>query len=463
MKQFLKDCLAGYDHYVEIRHQEKLVNSIMARKGRVDRSSTGKGEGIGVRALVNGSWGMSATSALDSAGIKACIDRAVENAVELSKGQRDRVPNLSSAELAVKDWEDPGFLELQSVSLEDKIGVTVDAEKKLSGLSSEIVSSSARYNEIFESTTVVTTEGAMATRKLARPEFSNSVMVQRNGDRLSNYKTIGITGGWKELFSEERCGNLAEDICSEASALLSASYVEGGRRQVILSPSLVGLLCHEAIGHTVEADFVQSGSVAAGKLGQKLASEKVTLCDGGMPDISSHPAGLLPFDDEGVICHATPIIERGILTNYLHNRESAARFGVRATGNARAYSFSNEPLIRMTNTWMQPGEDSLEDMISGMKDGLLIEGAGGGQADATGEFMFGATKATEIKNGKRGRLFREVSLSGMAFEVLSTVDAVSSDFQWDLGGGYCGKGQRAKVDAGGPWLRCRLVVGGRQS
>jgi TldD protein len=193
-----------------------------------------------------------------------------------------------------------------------------------------------------------------------------------------------------------------------------------------------------------------------------VASELVSLVDSGASEYYEGAGGTLPVDDEGVVTGHTTIIRHGILESYLHNRESAARFGVRPTGNARAWEFSDQPLIRMRNTYIEPGSSTLEEMIAGVQDGFLLEGPQGGQADATGEFMFGVQEARRIRNGVLGELVRGVTISGIAFDVLQTVDAVSSEFRWDLGSGYCGKVQPAKVDAGGPWLRCQAVLGGRQ-
>jgi TldD protein len=277
--------------------------------------------------------------------------------------------------------------------------------------------------------------------------------------------SLGVTGGWQCLFDHRRAEQIADTTAREAVELLSAPHVEGGRQTVILAPSVVGLLCHEAIGHTVEADFVMAGSVAAGKLGQRVASELVTLRDSGDSGglaVGNSASGTLPFDDEGVVARNVAIIENGVLVNYLHNRESAAHFGVEPAGNARAWLYSDEPLIRMRNTYMEPGTQSLDEIIASTEHGYLIEGAGSGQADATGEFMFGCSYAIEIRGGKLGRKLKEVTISGVAFDVLSTVDAVSSEFQWDLGSGICGKGQPAKVDAGGPYVRCQVTLGGRQ-
>jgi TldD protein len=289
-----------------------------------------------------------------------------------------------------------------------------------------------------------------------------SAIAEKDGDRASHYKGAGVSGGWQCLFDHPALDNLVDDTARIAIDLLSAKYPEGGQKTVILSPSVVGLLCHEAIGHTVEADFVKSGSVAQGKIGKRVASDLVTMADSGCETIAGYAVGNLPFDDEGVATENTVIIDKGILSSYLHNRESAAEFGVAPTGNARAWLYNDEPLIRMRNTYMMPGTSALTDMIAGVEDGYLVEGAGGGQADANGEFMFGTGHLYRLKNGKKTELLRDATLSGIAFDVLGTVDAVSKEFQWDLGTGHCGKGQPAKVDAGGPYVRCKITVGGRQ-
>jgi TldD protein len=273
---------------------------------------------------------------------------------------------------------------------------------------------------------------------------------------------VGTTGGWECLFRNGTGEHFAEKAAKTATDLLSAKNPEGGRATVILAPSIVGLLVHEAIGHTVEADFVQAGSVAAGKIGRRVASDLVTLCDSGASEFYDGAGGTIPVDDEGVFASKTTIIENGMLVSYMHNRESAAKYGVEPTGNARAWEYSDQPLIRMRNTYLLPVETTLEEMIATTKDGYLLDGPRNGQADATGEFMFGVQEARRIRDGRLGELVRGVTISGIAFEVMQSVDAVSNEFRWDLGSGYCGKGQPAKVDAGGPYIRCKAVLGGEQ-
>jgi TldD protein len=181
-----------------------------------------------------------------------------------------------------------------------------------------------------------------------------------------------------------------------------------------------------------------------------------------MVDLDPNAGGALLVDDEGVAASVTEIIKDGVLKSYLHNRESAALYDVAPTGNARAWLYRDEPLIRMRNTYIMPGETPLEEIISTTEDGYLVDGPLGGQADATGEFMFGAQKVHRIEKGKITTLFRGATISGQAFDVLKTADAVSKQFRLELGSGYCGKGQPAKVDAGGPYVRCRAILGGIQ-
>ena len=338
-----------------------------------------------------------------------------------------------------------------------------NAEQKLRGSSSQVESASCHYSEIFEEKMIVTTDGADSHIKLVRPEFRLAAFAADGSKRTRGSESAGATGAWDCLFLNRGVDELIDLTCKNAVELLKASAPKGGKARVILSPAMVGLLSHEAIGHTVEADFVLAGSVAAQKLGQMVASPLVTLADSGGSEYVKGAGGTLPVDDEGVLSKRVDIIKDGKLENFLHNRETASHFGVEPGGNARAWEYSDEPLIRMRNTFVQPGHDDLAKMISEIEDGFFIDGPEGGQADATGEFMFGASKVRKIRNGKLAEHVQKITVSGQAFEVLKTVDAVSKDFQWDLGAGHCGKGQPAKVDAGGPYLRCEVLIGGEQS
>jgi TldD protein len=233
----------------------------------------------------------------------------------------------------------------------------------------------------------------------------------------------------------------------------------GGEHTLVLGPALAGILAHEAMGHPCEADIVLGGASTADLLGQRVASDLVT-----MVDFAHHAQGqetLIPVyaDDEGTPAQDAVLIERGMLRTCMSSRETAQVLGCAPTGNARAYAPGDEPLVRMRNTAILPGNDKLADMIAGVDNGYLLLTAGNGQADSTTEFMFGVKLGYEIRDGRVGRAIRDTTLSGRAIDMLQTVDAVSDDMHW-IATGYCGKKQPMVVSFGGPALRARAKLGG---
>jgi len=220
------------------------------------------------------------------------------------------------------------------------------------------------------------------------------------------------------------------------------------------------MLAHEAVGHTVEADFVMGGSVAAHNMGNKVASELVTMVDFAHTALGEPCPLPVYVDDEGVVAEDATLIENGILKSFMHNRESARHFDAKPQGHARAFTFSDEPLIRMRNTAILPGKSKFDDMVASIDDGYYLVKTGNGQADSTGEFMFSVDLGYEIKNGKIGKAIRETTISGVAFEMLKTVDMISDDMLWSCSG-FCGKKQYMTTAGGGPALRCEINIGGR--
>ncbi|MEE9391362.1 MAG: TldD/PmbA family protein [Planctomycetota bacterium] len=462
MTEVLQSVADTCEGFVELRYVKKTTRQIAVESGRVEQANVKRRNGVGVRVLEDGSWGFSSTGSSDAASIKRAVDRARDAARVSADRKKDKAPPLGKTVLARGHFANDAAAAVAAIPLERKVELALETEAEARGKSHLIKSATCVYNEIDEEKALVTTDGAAANFRLVRPEFRIQSVAERDGVMSSANESVGVTGNWDCLFERRSREALVESSARFAVDLLDAQLPQGGRHTVILAPSIVGLLVHEAIGHTVEADFVLSGSVAQGKIGQRVASDLVTLCDSGFSEFHPGAGGTLPVDDEGVPTQKTTIIRDGILESYLHNRESAARFGVEPTGNARAWDYSDQPLIRMRNTYLCPGEQTLEEIIASTEDGYLLDGPRNGQADATGEFMFAVQNAVRIKNGKLAELVKGVTISGVAFEVMQTVDAVSKEFRWDLGSGYCGKGQPAKVDAGGPYIRCRALLGGAQ-
>ena len=223
---------------------------------------------------------------------------------------------------------------------------------------------------------------------------------------------------------------------------------------------MAGILAHEAIGHTTEADMVLGGSVAGDYLGKQAASPLVTLVDIAHSYDGKNCPMPIYVDDEGTTAEDVVIIEEGILKAYMHNKQTAHQFGVKPTGNARAYQYMDEPLIRMRNTAILPGTSKLADMIASIEDGYYLIKPGNGQADTTSEFMFGVVLGYEIKNGKLGRAIRDTTISGVAFDVLQNVTMISDEMKWSCAG-MRGKKQAIPVGMGGPAIKTKINIGGR--
>ncbi len=237
-------------------------------------------------------------------------------------------------------------------------------------------------------------------------------------------------------------------------------YPDAGYHDVILSPDLCGMLAHEAVGHTLEADGVLGGSIAGLYAGKPVASEIVTLMDYA----HTVPGGDAPcrmlVDDEGTPCADVFLITNGILTSFMHSRQTARNLGGAPRGNTRASQYYDEPMIRMRNTAIAPGKNSLEDMIASIDDGYYLVGNENGSGALNGEFIIVSSLGYEIRKGKITRPIKGTAISGLAFEVLKTVSMIGDTQRWRFGG-VCGKKQRIETANGGPAIKCRVNMAGR--
>ena len=447
--------------YVEARYQSRFVTEINFVNGNLDKIRAVENAGCGIRVLVDGCWGFSSTNNISTGDLRESLGRAVSAAHSLAQNKKNKIKGLADAKIARGTFRAVVNGSLSDIDIEQKVQVVREAEKAARKYSSMIKTASCIYREILDHKSIVNSDGAEVEIFDSKPEFSVSAIARKGSQSATAHEGIGITGGWRDLFKKSHI-EYATAASGRAAKLLDAKYAKGEKTTIILDPGMVGLLSHEAIGHTAEADFVLSGSVVKDKIGVRVASDLITLVDSGKSEIAQTAGGTILVDDEGVAAERTAIIENGIMKSFLHNRESALIFGTTSTGNARAFQYNDEPLIRMRNTFIEPRSDRFEDMIKETKHGYLVKGARNGQADANGEFMFGAEEASLIENGEIKELLRGVSISGNAFEVLQSIDMVGDQFQYDIGTGYCGKYQPAKVDGGGPYVRCTAVIGGVQ-
>lgn len=464
MQRMLEGIASGASGWVELRYHARRSKRLVARNGQVEESSSVDLIGVGVRAFVDGAFGFASTTDLSEHGLRKAVGIAQSTARAAAQAKRHRIEGLAKASLATGTFPLATVDPLESHTLEEKLELVSRIDALLRSSSDAIVSSEVSYSESLDEKVIVTSDGASVQVFDAKPALRVLAIAEKSGDQTKALETVGVTGGWAELLAAKRPEELVERAVRLAIDQLSASPPAGGSSQVVLDPELVGILSHEAIGHTVEADFVLGGAITSDKIGKKVASELVTMCDSGASEHAPHAVGEIPVDDEGVAARRTVIIERGVLRSFLHNRETAAHFGVAPTGNARAYTYSDEPIIRMTNTYVEPGATPVDELIGEVDDGYYLCGLGqSGQADSNAEFMFGVHEARRIRHGKLAELVRGATISGNAFETLCSIDAVGDDFRWEQGAGFCGKGQPAKTDGGGPHVRCTLTIGGEQN
>ena len=443
--------------YAEARYHKRALTEIRIARGELEEARTLQIAGVGVRVLVDGAWGFSSTSNVSQKSIREALSNAIAIAKVSANGRKKKIKKLGRAKFAVGTFRvkvnDPS----NNHSIEEKVKLVKETEKLARNFSSKIKSAICSFREMNDEKIIVNSDGASCQILDTKPEFSVSAIASSSGEIIGASESIGVTGGWKDLFSRSSPEEMAKKASDIALKLLTAKKPKGERATVVLDPGMVGLISHEAIGHMVEADFVLSGSMVSGKMGKKVANELVTLVDSGL---SERAAGITLVDDEGVLGQKTILIENGVLRSYLHNRETAAIYSVESTGSARAFEYTDEPIIRMRNTYIEAGNYDDDEIIREVKHGYLLKGARNGQADANGEFMFGTQEAYRIEKGEVKDILRGVTISGNAFDVLKSVDAIGKRFKFDIGSGYCGKWQLAKVDGGGAHLRCTAIVGG---
>ncbi|HJX69617.1 MAG TPA: TldD/PmbA family protein, partial [Dehalococcoidia bacterium] len=331
------------------------------------------------------------------------------------------------------------------------------------------------YNEVIWHTPKIETSTIGYRDRLRRVVFANSdgsYIEQKGGDlalRVSaiardggNVQQAGISMGSRgDLAEAEGLHEQVRETAQRAVDLLSAPQVEGGEYTVILDPILAGVFVHEAFGHLSEADFVYENDRMREimVLGRKFGSEHLNIVD----DATIHGLrGSYKYDDEGVPGARSYLIKDGVLVGRLHSRETAAKMGETPSGNARAIDHHHPPIVRMTNTFIEPQGLSFEEMIGEIKEGVYVKNWYGGTTSKE-MFTFSAGEAHMIRNGKLAGLLRPVVLTGNVFTTLSNIDAIGNDLDMNQGGG-CGKGGQSPlpVSNGSPHIRIQhCLIGGK--
>jgi TldD protein len=329
------------------------------------------------------------------------------------------------------------------------------------GRDSRVVQVMASLSGEWQAVQIIRPDGARVADLRPLVRLNVSVVVEQDGRRESGGHGLGGRYAINRLLEPEAWQGAVEEALRQALVALEARPAPAGQMEVVLGAGWPGILLHEAVGHGLEGDFNRKGtSVFSGRIGTRVASPGVTVIDDGtLPD----RRGSLTIDDEGTPTGRTVLIEDGILRGYLQDRLNARLMGMAPTGNGRRESYAHMPLPRMTNTIMQPGSATTEEMIRSVKRGLYAVHFGGGQVDITsGKFVFAASEAYLIEDGKVGAPVKGATLIGSGAEAMSQISMIGGNLELDPGIGTCGKaGQGVPVGVGQPTLKMTgLTVGG---
>lgn len=305
----------------------------------------------------------------------------------------------------------------------------------------------------------VCSEGTGFSDNRPRTTLFISVVLQKDGKTQMGFGSRMYQRG-AEFITPELIEELLQDTISQALFLFDAIQIEGGEMPVVMAAGSSGILMHEAIGHAFEADFIRTGeSIFTGKLGQRICDSHITIVDDGT---QPYDAGMFRYDDEGTPGQRTTLVEKGILTSYLHDRISARHFGVQSTGNGRRESFRHMPLPRMRSTYMCAGEAAEEDIIHSVKRGIYAQTFTNGQVQiGAGDFTFFMKKGYLIEDGHLTTPLRDMNIIGNGPQALQHISMVGNNLKIDHSAGICGKGgQRVGVSQGLPTVLVdKLVVG----
>ena len=443
----IEDALKGHDaRYVEVRLEEVEGTHISYRGRELEDIGYASGVGGCIRAL-DGGWGFVSFNRLE--GLKKKVAEASRNAHLVG----DRGITLAPVEPVVDIVPPVVKKDPLAVSLPDKKRF-LDQYVDIIWSVPHITTSAVGYGDSRRKRIFATSDGAYIQQDKIDVSLRLSATARDGGDVQQSGLSLGSNGDFS--FVENLHGE-ADETARRALDLLNAPRAKGGEYTVVLDPVLAGVFIHEAFGHLSEADHVYENQRLRDimVIGRRFGGPHINVVDGAaVPGLR----GSYKYDDEGVPAGKVHLLKDGVLVGRLHSRETAATMGENPTGNARAISSQFPPIVRMTNTYIEPGSASFEDIISDVKNGLYVRNWYGGMTSME-QFTFSAGEAYAIRNGRVEELMRPVLLSGNLFTTLENLDAIADDLGMNQGGG-CGKGGQAPlpVSNGSPHIRIQKCL-----
>ncbi|GEA15981.1 peptidase [Moorella sp. E308F] len=452
LKAILEAALAEGGDFAEIFLERRRTTSISCEDNKIERVISGLDQGAGIRVIAgeNTAYGYS-----NDLGRESLIQTATLVGKALQSRPQPREISFkrpqAQVEFTIKKRPD-------QVPVAEKVALVQRANEAARAVDKRITQVTVGYGDVIQEVTIANSDGILVDDERVRCRFVVNAVATDGKIIQTGFESAGGHQGW-ELFESVNPEEKAQQAARRAVMMLEARPAPAGKMPVVMAGEAGGTMIHEACGHGLEADLVQKQlSVYAGKKGQKVASDLITVIDD--PTIPGK-YGSYRFDDEGMPGQKTVLIENGILKDYMYDYLTARKENRRSTGNGRRESYQDRPIPRMTNTFIAPGKDDPEAILRETKHGLLVKRMGGGQVNTTnGDFVFDVAEGYLIQDGKIGPAVRGATLTGNGPEVLKIIDRVGSDLGFSLG--TCGKdGQGVPVGDAQPTIRIpEMVVGG---
>ena len=461
-----QDVLNGLDillahklDYADLYFQSSFHESWVMEDGIIKDGSYNIEQGVGVRAVNGEKTGLSYSDNVNANAINEAAKTA-RSISEAGVNARQKAFSPVSAPVIYQDVQP-----LNAMTNNDKVSLLRSVDSYIRQQAPEAQNIVVSMSGVYEQVLVAASDGTWGTDVRPLIRLNCSIVLEKDGRRERGGAGAGGRtdyGYFLEMIDGQlRYESIANDAINMARVNLEAIEAPAGTMPVVLGPGWPGVLLHEAVGHGLEGDFNRKGSSNySGKIGQSVASELCTIVDDGT---MQGRRGSLNIDDEGVSAKYNVLIENGVLKSYMQDKLNARLMGVEPTGNGRRESYAHLPMPRMTNTYMLPGESTPEEIIASVDNGIYASNFAGGQVDITsGKFVFSASEAYLIENGKLTKPVKGATLIGNGPDAMSQVSMVGNDLALDKGVGVCGKdGQSVPVGVGQPTLKLdQMTVGG---
>jgi TldD protein len=445
------EIIKKYDaDYIEARLEESTSSHISYRGKKLDSIDSSRSIGGSIRAKVKGGWGFTSFNNLDDLHLR--IEQAISQARLVSRGDIELTPAEPVTDKVTIDAGKNPF-QIPLAEKKELANEYNDIIWQTPGLQTSVVS----YGDSLKRTIFLNSSGSFIDQERSDITIYMMAVATDGKDVQQSSISMGSRGDFSRI---KALKPMVKEMADKSVELLAAPQAKGGEYTVVLDPVLAGVFVHEAFGHLSEADFVYENENLRRlmTIGKQFGNPELNIVDGAaVPGLR----GSFKYDDEGTPSTKTFLIKEGKLTGRLHSRETAAKMGEQATGNARAINYRFPPIVRMTNTFIEPGTTTFEEMIADIKEGVYARNWYGGTTSME-MFTFSAGEAYMIRNGKIAELIRPVVLTGNVFETLKNIDAIGNDLDMNEGGG-CGKGGQSPlpVSNGSPHIRIRhCLVGG---